>query len=124
MGFPDPPAFVNHFNIGYDVVGVEADLVVSLGLVVVEGDGCDSSPTSASRGLLLVWILVGVVLHVPSPCGRLFIRVLVRVFLNIASPPCMSLLPWVFIQVVLLITCSPTLILIEFILFRWKVVMD
>ena len=35
----------HHFDIGYDVVGVEADLVVSLGLVVIQGDGSDASPT-------------------------------------------------------------------------------
>merc|ERR1719350_1524139 len=63
MGLPDPPAFVDHLNIGYDVIGVEADLVVSLGLVVVEGDGSDaSSPSTSSRGSL-VGILIGVVLN-------------------------------------------------------------
>ena len=37
--------FTHHLDIGYDVIGVKADLVVSLGLVVVEGDGSDASPT-------------------------------------------------------------------------------
>merc|ERR1719220_867649 len=80
MGFSDPPAFVDHLDIGYDVVGVEADLVVSLGLVVVEGDGSDAT-SSTSRGSL-VGILIGLVLNVPTPCGWLLVGVLVRVVLD------------------------------------------
>jgi len=48
MGFPDPPPFVDHLDIGYDVIRVEADLVVSLGLVVVQGDGSDTTTTTTS----------------------------------------------------------------------------
>merc|ERR1719458_255417 len=98
-----PPVIVNHLNIGYDVVGVEADLVVSLGLVVVEGDGSDA--TSTSRGSL-VGILIGLVLHITSPCRRLLIGILVCVFLDITSSPRMRLLLGVLIQLVLLITRS------------------
>merc|ERR1711934_154896 len=120
MGFPDPPAFVDHLDIGYDVIGVEADLVVSLGLVVVEGDGSDATSTT-SRGSL-VGILIGVVLNVPSPCSWLFVGVLVCVFLDVTSSPRMSFSLGVFIQLVLLITRSRTLILIEFVLLGWKVI--
>ena len=100
----------HHFDIGYDVVGVEADLVVSLGLVVIEGDGSDA--TSTSRGSL-VGILIGLVLHVPTPCGRLLVGVLVCVVLDVTSSSCMRFLLGVFIQLVLLITRSPTLLCIH-----------
>jgi len=36
VSLSDPPTLINHLNIGYDVVGVEANLIVSLRLVVVE----------------------------------------------------------------------------------------
>ena len=114
----------HHFDIGYDVVGVEADLVVSLGLVVIQGDGSDASPTlftsfttiqfciitnflnfrTSTPRSLLIWILIGIIFHEPSSSrSGLFVLVLVSVFLDISSP-CKRFLLWVFVQVILLVT--------------------
>ena len=96
--------FTHHLNIGYDVVGVEANLIVSLRLVVVEGDGSDAPPTTttttttaAASGRLFVRVLVRVLFNIASPCAWLFVRILISVFLDITPFSCVRLLLWVFV---------------------------
>ena len=45
LAHPTPPAIVNHFYVGDDVIRVKGDLIIASSLVVIQGDGCDAQVT-------------------------------------------------------------------------------
>lgn len=45
LAHPTPPAIVNHFYVGDDVIRIKGDLIIASSLVVIQGDGCDAQVT-------------------------------------------------------------------------------